>query len=362
MNQAFCDTSRPSIYGMGFYALDIVRSARSRMSIRSYAGGTCANVLAIMAYLGWEAHAIANLNGDAASKRVREDLSLAGVNLGLSRIAPTRSTPIVVQMINGRLGEARHPRFDRTCVRCGSHLPDFVPIPPQAVAQIATAMAQPSVFFFDRAMESSVELARIAAARGALVYFEPSEVDNPVMFEDALSVAHVVKYAGERLETLDSWRARRSVLLEIRTLGRDGLVFHSPWLGTTWHRIDSIPAPTIVDACGAGDWCTAGIIAMLGSAGKAGLASCSGPDVLRALRFGQALAAWNCGFEGARGGMYQVRRSTFLRQVAAILAAQRMTLRVTPRAKTAARLRVLQFGTVACPACPSGAGAAALAI
>ena len=362
MNPASRNAIRPSIYGMGFYALDIVRSARSRMSIRSYAGGTCANVLAIMAYLGWEAHAIANLNGDAASKRVREDLSLAGVNLGLSRIAPTKSTPIVVQMINGPLGKARQHRFDRTCVRCGTDLPDFVPIPPRAVAQIATAMAQPSVFFFDRDTQSSIELARIAAARGALVYFEPSGVDDPALFEDALSVAHVVKYADERLESLDSRRARRNVLLEIRTLGRDGLVFHSPWLGTAWHRIDSVPAPTIVDACGAGDWCTAGIIAMLGSAGTAGLASCSGPDVLRAIRYGQTLAAWNCGFEGARGGMYQVRRSAFLKQVAALLAAQKVSLRMTPRAKTAARLRVLPFGTIACPACPSGAGAAAFAI
>ena len=362
MNPAFSVTSSPSIYGMGFYALDIVRSARSRMSIRSYAGGTCANVLAAMAYLGWEAHAIANLNGDAASKRVREDLSLAGVNLGLSRMAPTRSTPIVVQTINGRLGEARQHRFDRTCVRCGSDLPDFMPIPPQAVAQIATAMAQPSVFFFDRATESSVEVARIAAARGALVYFEPSEVAESRLFDEALGVAHVVKYAGERLDSLDSRMASRSVLLEVRTLGQDGLVFHSPRLGTAWHRIDAIPAPAAVDACGAGDWCTAGIIAMLGGAGTAGLASCSGLDVLRALRYGQALATWNCGFEGARGGMYQIRRSAFLKQVAAILAGQQMSLQITPRAKTAARLRVLPFGTVACPACPSSAGAAAFAI
>lgn len=356
MNPAPGNTIRPSIYGMGFYALDIVRSARSSMSIRSYAGGTCANVLAIMAYLGWEAHAIANLNGDSASKRVREDLSLAGVNLGLSRIAPTRSTPIIVQMIDGRFGEARQHRFGRTCVRCGSDLPDFVPISPQSVAHIATAMAQSSVFFFDRATESSVELARIAAARGALVYFEPSEVAEPGMFNDALGVAHVVKYSGDRLESLDSHRARRSVLLEIRTLGRDGLVFHSPRLGTAWHRIDSIPAPKMVDACGAGDWCTAGIIAMLGSAGTADFASRSGQDVFRALRYGQALAAWNCGFEGARGGMYQVRRSAFLKQVAAILAAQQLTSRLTPRPKAAARLRVLPFGSVACPACPSGVG------
>lgn len=39
-----------------------------------------------------------------------------------------------------------------------------------------------------------------------------------------------------------------------------------------------------------------------------------------ALRFGQALAAWNCGFEGARGGMYNVDKKQFESGVRQIMA------------------------------------------
>jgi fructokinase len=54
----------------------------------------------------------------------------------------------------------------------------------------------------------------------------------------------------------------------------------------------------------------------------AGLEGASAEQVVEALRFGAALAAWNCGFEGARGGMYAVSRAGFERAVRRILAGQ----------------------------------------
>lgn len=341
----------PSIYGIGFFALDIVRSAQCKTSIRSYAGGTCGNVLAILAYLGWDAHAIASLNGDAASKRVREDLSLAGVKLGLARIAPSVSTPIVVQVIKRESKDVLRHQFERACLECGHVLPDFMPVPVQAVSRIAAAMPEPSVFFMDRVSRSSIELARIAAERGALVYLEPSDIEDADLFEEAISVTHVVKYAKERLPSIGDTTRSPSVLAEIRTVGSEGLIYRSRLSREgAWSHIDSVPAPVVVDACGAGDWCTAGIIATLGAKGVAGLVSCQERDLADAMRYGQALAAWNCGFEGARGGMYRVKRSSFARQVAAILGAE-----ATPRARRAnavGRLRVLPSGRIACPACP----------
>ena len=48
-----------------------------------------------------------------------------------------------------------------------------------------------------------------------------------------------------------------------------------------------------------------------------------GANGLRAaLRYAQSLAAWNCGFEGARGGMYAVARDAFDAQIAALLAGE----------------------------------------
>src|SRR5207247_2285384 len=100
---------------------------------------------------------------------------------------------------------------------------------------------------------------------------------------------------------------------------------------------------------GAGDWCTSGIIATLGGTGVAGLVSCREPTLVDALRYGQALAAWNCGFEGARGGMYRVKRSSFAREVAAILGAK-----TTSRGASAiagSRPRTVPAARFVCPGC-----------
>ena len=42
-------------------------------------------------------------------------------------------------------------------------------------------------------------------------------------------------------------------------------------------------------------------------------------DLWAAFRYGQALAAWNCGFKGARGGMYSTDKARFFEYVQGIL-------------------------------------------
>ena len=70
---------------------------------------------------------------------------------------------------------------------------------------------------------------------------------------------------------------------------------------------------------GAGDWTTAGIISKLATGGLTAFDKISRMSVQEAIRYGQALAAWTCGFEGARGGMYSVSKSTFTAQISRIL-------------------------------------------
>src|SRR6185436_1705608 len=61
----------------------------------------------------------------------------------------------------------------------------------------------------------------------------------------------------------------------------------------------------VIDTAGAGDWCTAGIISTLFSK-NASVENLRETNILSALRFGQALSAINCTFEGARGSMYNI--------------------------------------------------------
>lgn len=342
----------PSIYGIGFLALDVVRSALPKASVHAYAGGTCGNVLAVLAYLGWNAHPIARLNGDMASERVKKDLRNVGVMLDLAECAPAVSTPIVVQIIrHSANGISRH-RFERACPECGNALPRFKPVPTRAVPKIAARMIDPSVFFMDRVSRSSLELAKIAVRRGALVYLEPSEIADPRLFAEALRIAHIVKYSNERLRSLGHEGRRSGIFLEIQTLGSRGLAYRSRLTGNAaWAHLPSVPAPILRDACGAGDWCSAGVIARLGAGGLAALLNATQGDLADALHYGQALAAWNCGFEGARGGMYRVKRSSFERQMGAMLGAT--TASNAREGDGLGPLRASLVPTMACPACPA---------
>lgn len=80
--------------------------------------------------------------------------------------------------------------------------------------------------------------------------------------------------------------------------------------------LNAVKAERIRDTAGAGDWCTAGIIDGLFRSGAASLDSLTDRQVNKAIRFGQAASAWACGFEGARGGMYEVDFQSFLTSVA----------------------------------------------
>ena len=79
---------------------------------------------------------------------------------------------------------------------------------------------------------------------------------------------------------------------------------------------------TTRDAGGSGDWCTAGLIHRVGQQGAEGFRESPTEDIREALRFGQAMAAWNCAFVGARGGVYAVEKERFRRDVLRILAGE----------------------------------------
>ena len=55
MTVANNDKGRPSIFGTGLIALDLVISSDPATPVQSWVGGTCGNVLSILAYLGWDA-------------------------------------------------------------------------------------------------------------------------------------------------------------------------------------------------------------------------------------------------------------------------------------------------------------------
>jgi sugar/nucleoside kinase (ribokinase family) len=306
--------SAHSAVGTGLVALDIVIASTAGGQVGAWAGGTCGNVLTILAYLGWNSYPLARLSDDSTSRAIREDMHRWGVRLDFVRTESHGSTPVIIQQIRrSSSGEAVHS-FSCRCPLCGSYLPGYKPLLAKTAAELLPELPSPKIFFFDRTSRGALQLAQYFGQRGALVIYEPAGVGDPALFREALMLAHVVKYSHERMRDVVDLETTRAPHLIIETRGQDGLRFRTQLSGRrlhTWTELKAFRVKEVQDAAGAGDWCTAGLIHHLGTAGLEGFLRTDSSQLLDAFRFGQALAGWNCGFEGARGGMYRVTPRQF---------------------------------------------------
>lgn len=297
-----------SCVGTGFIVLDVIRNTIGTGATEErFAGGSCGNVLTILAYFGWTASAVGRIGDDHAGRELLADLSKWGVHTELLQVEAGRGTPIIVQenYLDAR-GHPRH-RFSRACPMCGASLPAYRPLLANAATTIAARLPSHSVFYFDRVAPGTLELAQKSRANGALVVFEPSGIKDERLFAECLKVAHVVKYSNERLEGIHDVVVKAKVPIEIETLGAKGLRLRVRANGRvgTWKDLPAFSASELRDASGSGDWCTAGLIHDLMTSGTPVERLVKDPNVVvLATRRGQALAALNCRFEGARGLMY----------------------------------------------------------
>jgi len=315
---------KPTAFGMGLIALDLVLSADPKEPIYCWAGGTCGNVLTILSYLGWSTFPVARLNGDSASLRVKADMSRWGVNLAFAEQTPTASTPIITQQNSRDSDGTLTHKFTWSCPKCGAWLPHYKNVTILSAKSVAEKIVDPRVFFFDRLSAGALTLARKCKEMGAVIVFEPSAKGNPRHFAEALELAHIIKYSQERFGSLvQEVRPGKSSILEIQTMGREGLIFRAnlPRIKSSkWSRLPAMKVDQVSDSCGCGDWATAGLISKLCDIESLGeLKSKPLAEIISALNFGQALAAWNCGFEGARGGMYRVEKRVFEDEISDIM-------------------------------------------
>ncbi len=299
-----------SFLSSGFVALDVLEGQGGRLAA---AGGSCGNVTAIMAWLGWPSATIARLGADQAGNIVSEDLSAVGVSLKYLRRENGARTPIVLQRFVQSADGTRRHRFSLVCPECGAWLPRFRSVVLSHAAEVMEGKA-PTAFYFDRVSPAIVRTAVWARDCGALVIFEPSSIPDDPLFQRAVETCHILKYSDERLGRTAELAEARQPSLVIHTRGAAGLRVR--WRGR-WSDLQAFQVPRVLDAAGSGDWCTAGILHVLcqPGSGSSVLEKARKTDVERALRLGQALAAVNCAFEGARGLMYAASRDRLNRML-----------------------------------------------
>lgn len=324
MNKVIKYETPPTVYGTGLVSLDIVISADPEEPCYLWAGGTCGNVLTILSYLGWKSFPIARLNGDTASIRVRADIKRWDVDLKYAEQLPTTSTPIITQENSvDKQGQPVHKFHWKNCPKCGAWLPNYKAVTLSAAGGIKEKVSSGTLFFFDRTSPGAIDLAKHFKSLGAIIFFEPSAKPDLKQLKQALKLADIVKYSNEKfLSSLPDIKGFTSAFLEIQTLGSEGLRYRthaSNNLDRKWKILPAFQASVIKDACGCGDWTSAGLISKLCDRKAEDLNNISEETVISGLKYGQALAAWNCGFEGARGGMYRVSEDTFKKDIQQIL-------------------------------------------
>jgi fructokinase len=307
---------KPQLVAAGFCALDIVFGLDDPTP-KFYAGGTCGNVVAGLAYLGWDATPVARFGHDVAGEFVRQDLERWGVDTSLLGLAPSGATPIVLEKIQVSKNGAPKHRFLWNCPDCGSYFPPFRPVLRAQVEDLKKKLGHPEIFYADRVSRSTVELAKYFRDAGSLVYFEPSAAGDPKLFREMLQLCDVLKYSAQRARSFSELLREHRAYLEIETLGEDGLRFRTRRAFATWHAVAAYEVK-IKDTAGSGDWTSVGLVSEMLADGKKALEKCTKQDVSSSLEHAQAIAALNCQFEGPRGAMYQLSRGRFMDSVAAL--------------------------------------------
>lgn len=296
-------------WGVGFMALDIVVADTAEFAAT---GGSCGNVMAILRWLGWDAAPIARVGMDVAGDWIRKELIEQGVDTQFLSVEAGVQTPIVVQRFVTKGDGSRGHRFSLTCPDCGAWLPRHRPITlRQAAAPIESGQI-PNAYYFDRVSPGALLLAKRAREQGALVVFEPSSIGDEKKFCSAVELCHVLKYSQDRLGHVPDLAFAKSPRIIVETQGELGLRFR--WCNR-WTHLDAFIADPLVDAAGSGDWCTAVLIHLLGHRGSTGLEQLRKGALISALRLGQASAAINCQYLGARGSMLAMPRLAFNRKL-----------------------------------------------
>lgn len=343
----------PSVVGTGLIVLDVTVSEVTPASAHAvWAGGTCGNVLAILSFFGWKSHALGRIGHDAAGTCLLRDLLDSGVDPAHLDREPG-GTPIILHRVSvDRRGHVRHS-YAFECTRCDRRYPSFRPVLVSRAETLSEVAAAAAVFFFDRVSRGILDMAAAARRNEAVVVFEPSASSDERQFIEAYELSDIVKYAQDRKAKFAPWlekaAGRRRPPLEIETRGADGLAYRLQ-RDRRWRTRDALPVPLFRDASGAGDWLTAGLLYAAAREGSIPEVLADATAVDAVLGVGQALAAYNCQFEGPRGAMYASDVESTTQMLAGVDARARRRLTGEPK-RPALRMTL----TGICSACTANA-------
>ena len=285
--------------GAGTFPLDNLQEKNGKdvKTIYQHVGGTCGNVMSILAWMGWHTLPAARLDDSEAGLLIKADLESYGCDTRLVCNAPDGGTTILdIIHKTGRDGKPKTAYMAHS-PRGGRFVNHRFWTLKQAQALFDSLEEMPDVFFFDRCAPGNILLAQLFHERGVLVYYEPNEpVDRN--FLRAVATSDIVKFSNEKHPDV-SFTEGFTDKLFIQTLNEKGLRFKLRAEG--WMTIPPEHNPHAVDGEGAGDWTTSTFINELGHHHMLTFDRIHQPNVTHCLEEAQRVASMSVSYLGAKG-------------------------------------------------------------
>ena len=295
-----------TIIGSGIYNLDsiVVRDYPAWPAMRPFTdrtvceevGGTCGNVMSILAHLGWEAFPEVSLDESPEGAKIADDLRRYGCDCRYVTHTPSGGTTIL-RCLHKKDAQGNPNMAFRSGSPGGSRFPrrHFLRVRDEAPAFVEALTVTPAVYFFDDPAPGHRYIAEALRERGTLVYFEPDRGITPAKIR-AATVCDIVKVSDENCPDVEPYWGTP---LLIQTLGRKGVRFSL--MERDWVLLSPAPCGKVVDTEGAGDWTTAIFLDELFKGGYTGMAHLTEEEVARALAAAQQVAAKSIGYMTPKG-------------------------------------------------------------
>jgi sugar/nucleoside kinase (ribokinase family) len=289
---ALSAAASPAVLAAGFVALDRIFPWGGAPPVEDL-GGPAGNVAANLAVLGTASAVVARLGADREGALVIDALASLGVDTSGIRADPAIRTPIVIQENAAPGAPGPDHRFSYRAPETGLWVPRHRSITMEHARTVMRSGAAPALFYLDRISPPVLALVRHFAERGALIYAEPTLVDDLPLMAEAMRVAHVVKSNAAQIPEA---ALPPDVPLRVRTMGAEGLRY--ALAAGPWRHLAAVPCAAVVDTAGAGDALSASLIAALVGAPREAFAD---PAIAAALTAAQTFAACACAHLGAGG-------------------------------------------------------------
>jgi len=292
------------VAGTGFTVLDRIYADGDLTE--EALGGSCGNVLVSLAMLHRHVAPVLALGADNEGDRLIDEFTQAGAVVEYIARRPDVRSPVLAQELDTASG--LHD-FSFVCPETREDLPRYKPIGNAELTTALPVLVDCSVFYADRLSESILEAMRTASSAGAIIYFEPSDIEDGDLFEEALRLTSILKYSEDRLGK--RLVGRQTDCVRIVTHGAAGLEVCDS-ADMVW--CEAVSAPSVLDTCGSGDMVSVGIIDWMLTVGTAAAVRLKAVDLLEGIVAGQRLAAENCAYAGARG-LFRSRGADYVREI-----------------------------------------------